>query len=75
MIGSQVPLKDMAKVKEADIFVYNGIVEGWVDKALESASNDKRVVVEASKGIDLMEGVPGKKRKKEVSMQRRKDIF
>jgi zinc transport system substrate-binding protein len=50
--------KDMAKVKEADIFVYNGIVEGWVDKALESASNDNRVVVEASKGIDLMEGLP-----------------
>ncbi|BBH20568.1 high-affinity zinc uptake system binding-protein ZnuA [Paenibacillus baekrokdamisoli] len=49
--------KDMAKVKEADIFIYNGIVEGWVDKALASASNDKRVVVEASKGINLMEGM------------------
>ncbi|MFC5650255.1 metal ABC transporter substrate-binding protein [Paenibacillus solisilvae] len=50
--------KDMGMVKEADIFVYNGIVEGWVDKALESAANDNRVVVEASKGIQLMEGLP-----------------
>lgn len=50
--------KDMAQVKEADVFVYNGIVEGWVEKALESAANDKRVVVEASKSIELMEGLP-----------------
>jgi len=50
--------KDMAQIKEADIFVYNGIVEGWAEHALESAANDKRVVVEASKGIDLMEGLP-----------------
>ncbi|WP_168121546.1 metal ABC transporter substrate-binding protein [Paenibacillus sp. HB172176] len=50
--------QDMVKVKEADIFVYNGIVEGWVDDALSSAANDKRVVVEASNGISLMEGLP-----------------
>ncbi len=50
--------KDMAQVKEADVFVYNGIVEGWAEQALSSAANDKRVVVEASKGIDLMEGLP-----------------
>jgi zinc transport system substrate-binding protein len=49
--------QDMAKIKEADIFVYNGGVEGWVDDALSSASNDKRIVVEASHGIELMEGV------------------
>ncbi len=48
--------QDMVKLKEADIFVYNGIVEGWVDNALSSAANDKRIVVEASKGIALMEG-------------------
>jgi zinc transport system substrate-binding protein len=47
--------KDMAELKEADVFVYNGIVEGWAEKALESASNEKRIAVEASKGIDLME--------------------
>lgn len=45
----------MAEIKEADIFVYNGIVEGWAEQALESAPNDKRIVVEASGGIQLME--------------------
>jgi zinc transport system substrate-binding protein len=50
--------KDMTKVKEADIFVYNGIVEGWAEQALQSAANDKRIVVEASKGIELMDGLP-----------------
>ncbi|OPH50656.1 zinc ABC transporter substrate-binding protein [Paenibacillus ferrarius] len=50
--------KDMAQLKTANVFVYNGIVEGWAKKALESAANDKRVVVEASKGIQLMEGLP-----------------
>lgn len=50
--------KDMAQLKEADVFVYNGIVEQWVEKALASAVNDKRIVVEASKGISLMEGLP-----------------
>lgn len=49
--------KDMAKIKEADVFVYNGIVEGWAEQSLESAPNDKRIVVEASNGINLMEGV------------------
>ena len=49
--------KDMASIKEADVFVYNGIVEGWAEQALSSAANDKRIAVEASKGIDLMEGL------------------
>ncbi|OAB38199.1 zinc ABC transporter substrate-binding protein [Paenibacillus macquariensis subsp. defensor] len=48
--------KDMALISDADIFVYNGIVEEWAEKAIASASNEKRVVVEASHGIDLMEG-------------------
>ncbi|WP_435171947.1 metal ABC transporter substrate-binding protein [Paenibacillus glycanilyticus] len=48
--------KDMAAIKDADVFVYNGIVEGWVDSALSSAANEQRVVVEASMGITLMEG-------------------
>jgi len=50
--------QDMVKLKEADIFVYNGVVEGWVDDALSSAANGERIVVEASKGISLMEGLP-----------------
>ncbi|KRF04826.1 zinc ABC transporter substrate-binding protein [Paenibacillus sp. Soil766] len=49
--------KDMKKVKEADVFIYNGIVEGWAEQALQSTANTKRVVVEASKGIDLIEGL------------------
>ncbi|WP_029192609.1 metal ABC transporter substrate-binding protein [Paenibacillus harenae] len=48
--------KDMANIKEADIFIYNGIVEGWAEQALESTPNDKRIVVEAIGGIQLMEG-------------------
>nr|WP_221401265.1 metal ABC transporter substrate-binding protein [Paenibacillus phyllosphaerae] len=47
--------KDMAKVQDADLFVYNGIVEGWVESALESTSNAERTVVEASHDITLME--------------------
>ncbi|MEK0317812.1 metal ABC transporter substrate-binding protein [Cohnella sp. 56] len=50
--------KDMVKLKEADVFVYNGIVEGWAEDALSSAANDKRLVVKASEGITLMEGLP-----------------
>ncbi|MCY9661869.1 metal ABC transporter substrate-binding protein [Paenibacillus chondroitinus] len=50
--------KDMKKVSDADVFVFNGIVEGWAEQALASAGNSKRVVVEASQGIALMEGLP-----------------
>jgi zinc transport system substrate-binding protein len=49
--------KDMKKVKEADVFIYNGIVEGWAEQALQSTKNSDRIVVEASKGIDLIEGL------------------
>lgn len=48
--------KDMALLKDADVFVYNGIVEGWVEDALANVPNDERVVVEASHGISLVEG-------------------
>ncbi|OXM82541.1 metal ABC transporter substrate-binding protein [Paenibacillus rigui] len=50
--------KDMIQLKEADVFVYNGMVEGWAEKALNSVPNEKRTVVEASKGIELMQGLP-----------------
>jgi zinc transport system substrate-binding protein len=49
--------KDVAAIQEADVFVYNGIVESWTEKTLASASNDKRIAVEASKGIELMKGI------------------
>lgn len=48
--------KDIAQLKEADVFVYNGIVEEWAEDALKGAANDKRIVVEASQEIELMEG-------------------
>ncbi|MCD1257699.1 zinc ABC transporter substrate-binding protein [Paenibacillus athensensis] len=61
--------KDMAQLKDANLFVYNGIVEGWAEKALESTPNDKRVVVEASKGLDLMEGLPEEEEEAEHDKQ------
>jgi len=48
--------KDAASIQEADVFVYNGIVEGWAEKTLESVKNDKRIDVKAIEGIDLIEG-------------------
>lgn len=48
--------KDVTAILEADVFVYNGIVEGWAEKTLASAKNNHRIDVEASKGIELMEG-------------------
>ncbi|WP_019005108.1 metal ABC transporter substrate-binding protein [Cohnella laeviribosi] len=48
--------KDMAQISNADVFVYNGIVEGWVDSALKSAASADRIVVKASEGIELQEG-------------------
>ncbi|KQX45375.1 metal ABC transporter substrate-binding protein [Paenibacillus sp. Root444D2] len=50
--------KDMQQLKNANVFVYNGIVEGWAEQSLKSADNKNRVVVEASKGIEFMEGLP-----------------
>ncbi|CAI6019326.1 metal ABC transporter substrate-binding protein [Cohnella rhizoplanae] len=48
--------KDMAMLSEADVFVYNGIVEGWAEQALASAKNAKRVDVEAAAGLELRPG-------------------
>lgn len=49
--------KDMAKIEDADVFVYNSdAMETWVPKVLKSLDNKKIKVVEASKGISLMEG-------------------
>lgn len=50
--------KDIQQLADADLFVYNGIVEGWVDDTLKSVNSQSLQVVEASKGLNLMEGVP-----------------
>jgi zinc transport system substrate-binding protein len=48
---------DMTLLAKADVFVYNGAgMEHWVDKVLSALNNDALVVVEASKGIDLLSG-------------------
>ncbi|ASS76569.1 zinc ABC transporter substrate-binding protein [Tumebacillus algifaecis] len=50
--------KDVARISEADIFVYNGAgFESWVDSVLGTVGNKNLKVVEASHGADLMEGV------------------
>ena len=43
---------DLVKLKEAKVFVYNGMgMEHWAGKALQSAGSDNRVVVKASEKI------------------------
>lgn len=49
--------KDIAKIEDADVFVYNSKeMETWVPKVLENINKKKVTVIDASKGIDLMEG-------------------
>ncbi|QJC51963.1 zinc ABC transporter substrate-binding protein [Paenibacillus albicereus] len=48
--------KDMAAISDADVFVYNGIVESWAEQAIGSAANPDRVDVEASRGLADLEG-------------------
>ena len=53
--GWEPSAADIAKLEEADVFVYNGAgMEGWVDKVIESLSNKDLIKVEASNGIDLI---------------------
>lgn len=50
--------KDIAKIEEADFFVYNSNdMETWVPKVLKNIDRKKTTVIEASKGIKLLEGV------------------
>jgi zinc transport system substrate-binding protein len=50
-------IKDMEMIQQADVFVYNGAgMEGWVHNVLGSITNNKLKVVEASKGIPLLQG-------------------
>ncbi|MDR6724314.1 zinc transport system substrate-binding protein [Paenibacillus amylolyticus] len=49
--------QDMASIEKADVLVYNGAgMESWIDQVKDSLSNDKLIQVEASKGINLLEG-------------------
>lgn len=49
--------KDMAAITDADVFVYNGAgMESWADQVLDSAAGQQVLVIEASEGIEIMEG-------------------
>lgn len=49
--------KEVAQIASANVFVYNGAgFESWVEDVLKSADAKNTKVVEASKGIELMEG-------------------
>lgn len=50
-------VKDISRLEKARVFIYNGAeMESWVDKVLGSLKNKDLIVVEASKGIKLIEG-------------------
>lgn len=49
--------KDMAKIQNADVFVYNSNeLETWVESVLKNIDTSKVKVIEASEGITLLEG-------------------
>lgn len=49
--------KDMAKIQNADVFIYNSHeMETWVESVLKNIDTSKIKVIEASKGIELLEG-------------------
>ncbi|CUX29550.1 metal ABC transporter substrate-binding protein [Clostridium sp. C105KSO13] len=48
---------DIKQLEEADVFVYNGAgMEHWTEDMLDSLDNKNLTVVEASEGLELMEG-------------------
>lgn len=48
---------DIRQLEDADIFIYNGAgMEHWTEDVLSSLDNQDLVIVEASKGLELMEG-------------------
>lgn len=50
------PPKLVARIQEADVFIYNGAgLEPWVDKLRESLTNSGLLVVNASEGIRLLD--------------------
>lgn len=49
--------QDMAAITDADVLVYNGAgMEGWVEQVLDSATGTGVKAIEASRGIEIMEG-------------------
>ena len=49
-------VKDITKLKNADILIYNGVqLDGWVGKLVKSSNNKNLTQVEASKNVYLLE--------------------
>ncbi|MBC1482004.1 zinc ABC transporter substrate-binding protein [Listeria sp. FSL L7-1485] len=50
--------KDIASIETADVFIYNSAdMETWVPSVLKSLDSKKLTVIDASKGIQLVEGI------------------
>lgn len=48
--------KDLVNIGDSDVFIYSGAgMESWIDKVSENVKNDDMDMVEASKGIDLLD--------------------
>jgi zinc transport system substrate-binding protein len=53
---------DLLKVNTADLFIFTGkFMEPWADNLLKGIDNKKILVVDASKGIALVEGESGRR--------------
>lgn len=51
--------QDMAAITDADVFVYNGAgMESWAEQVLDSAAGQHILIIEASNGLEIMEGTP-----------------
>ena len=49
--------QDMTKITEADVLVYNGAgMEGWIEQVLDSVAGTDLIAIEASQGLEIMEG-------------------
>ncbi|WP_027408494.1 metal ABC transporter substrate-binding protein [Anoxybacteroides tepidamans] len=50
--------KDMAIIQDSDVFIYNSrYFETWTEKVLNSIDRSNLKIVEASKGIELIDGI------------------
>jgi zinc transport system substrate-binding protein len=48
-------VKDMVALSNARVFIYNGAgYENWIDKAIENLDGKKTLIVDASKGVQLL---------------------
>lgn len=54
--GFEPKARDLSDLRDAKIFVYNGLgMEEWAEEAIKSANNERLIVVNASEGAELLE--------------------